>query len=184
VARARFFVDAISVKHHDVTLSMELTGVGSSVRITCRVLDLDAGGAVLFERTVLDTPEIDPTVPAPPGMGTGTPDSGPPFGLTGSSGTFLYMAQVTDGSQPEVEVIYDNFTWEYRSAAELNIERAVRLSWPAFSTPFIVEGAPSTSGPWTPVNEPVLQTNGMNWVTVPTPLSQTMQVFRLSEVTP
>ena len=89
-----------------------------------------------------------------------------------------------DGTGPEVEVTYDNCTWEYRNATELDVERAVRLSWPAFSTLFVVEGAPSIDGPWLPVNEPVLQTNGMNWMTVPAPISEAMKLFRLVEPTP
>jgi len=175
-AEGHFFFEATPVKHQNVTMSMALTGVGGSVWITCRVLDKDAAGAVLFERTIVDTPGIDPVV-----VGS---DTGPPFGLAGSTGALLYSGQITDGTQPETVVIYDNFTWEYRSAAELSIERAVRLSWPAFDTVFDVEGAPSPDGPWTPISEPIAQTNGMNWMTVPAPTSQTMQIFRLSESMP
>jgi len=181
---AIFFNEATPIKNENVRMSMALTRIGGSVSITCRVLDLDAAGAVLFEKTVVDTPAVDPTVPNVPGLTPESPDSGPPFGLTGSSGAFLFLGQVTDGTQPEAEVIYDNFTWEYRSAAELTVEPAVRLSWPAFSTPLIVEGAPTVDGPWSLVNEPVTQTNGTNWMTVPAPLSQVMQVFRLREETP
>jgi len=82
--------------------------------ITCRVLDV--GGAVLFENTIVDTPDVDAVVTPYPGL-PGTPDPGPPYGFSGSSGAFLYLAQVTDGSQPEVGVEYDSFSYEYRTYA-------------------------------------------------------------------
>jgi len=179
---ARFFHEQTALKMTNVSLSLALTGVGDVVRITAKLLDKDSDNAVLIERTVMDTPGVDPTVTTGPGSAVLQPDPGAPYVLGISA--FLDLVQFSDGNQPEVEVIYDNFCWGSRSAAELTIERAVRLSWPAFSTPFVVEGAPAAAGPWTPVNEPVFRTNWMNWMTVLAPVSQTMQVFRLSEVTP
>jgi len=35
---------------------------------------------------------------------------------------------------------------------ELNITRAVRLSWPGYDDGYILESSPSANGPWTPVN--------------------------------
>jgi len=79
-------------------------------------------------------------------------------------------------------VVYDNFTYEYRSAAVLNIEKAVRLSWPALATAFAVEAAPTVNGPWTLLTEPIIQRDGLNYVTVPAPASEAMSVFRLQKV--
>ena len=56
------FNEAIPIKHDNVTMSLSLTGIGGSVWITCHVLDLDAGEAVILEKTVTDMPDIDPTV--------------------------------------------------------------------------------------------------------------------------
>jgi len=178
---AVFINDHQAIKHTNVVLCLALTGIGPSVRITIKVLDMDNENAVLYERSFLDTPAVDATVMDPLITNEG-PDPGPP--ITMGTYTYLYINQFTDGLQPVAEVTFDNFVYEYRNAVELTIERAVRLSWPAFSTPHVVEGAPSVDGPWTLVPEPIFQTNFMNWMTVPVPLSQSMQVFRLRKPTP
>ncbi|MBE7499653.1 MAG: hypothetical protein HS113_04975 [Verrucomicrobiales bacterium] len=47
------------LKHQNVTLSLTLTVKQGNVIITGRVLDKDANNAVLWERTVVDTPQAD-----------------------------------------------------------------------------------------------------------------------------
>ncbi|HOW65252.1 MAG TPA: hypothetical protein P5186_28615 [Candidatus Paceibacterota bacterium] len=58
-----YFIDddtpAATVKHQNVTLVLTLTGRGGNVVITGKVLDKDAQNAVLWEKTVTDTPGID-----------------------------------------------------------------------------------------------------------------------------
>ena len=61
----------------------------------------------------------------------------------------------------------------------ISYDRAIRLSWPAFGTPHVVEGAPSVEGPWTEVTEPVLQEGPINYMTIPAVFSDTIEVFRL-----
>jgi len=177
---ARLFHEVAPLKMNNVTLSLALTGVGDSVRITGKVLDKENDDAVLIERTAMDTPGVDPTVSSAEGVTILQPDPGAPF-FRGVS-VFLDLAQITDGNQPEAEVVYDNFTVEQSSAAELRAERAVRLSWPAFSKPFRVEGAPSVEGPWIEVTGPIVQVNMVNYLTVAAPESNSMEVFRLQEV--
>jgi hypothetical protein len=177
---ARLFHEVAPVKVSNVILSLALTGVGDSVRITGKVLDKENNDAVLIERTVMDTPGVDPTVSSAEGVTILQPDPGPPF-FRGVS-VFLDLAQITDGNQPEAEVVYDNFTFEQASAAELRVERAVRLSWPAFSKPFRVEGAPTVEGPWMEVTGPMVQVDMVNYLTVAAPESHGMEVFRLLEV--
>jgi hypothetical protein len=177
---ARLFHEVAPVKMSNVTLALALTGVGDSVRITGKVLDKENNDGVLIERTVMDTPGVDPTVSSAEGVTILQPDPGPPF-FRGVS-VFLDLAQITDGNQPEAEVVYDNFTFEQASAAELRVERAVRLSWPAFSKPFRVEGAPTVEGPWMEVTGPMVQVDMVNYLTVAAPESHGMEVFRLLEV--
>jgi hypothetical protein len=52
------------------------------------------------------------------------------------------------------------------SAPELNIERAVQISWPESEGTGILERASSPEGPWEPVTEPVQTVDGVNRVTI------------------
>ena len=60
---AWFFYENRPLKNQNVTLVFALTRVGSDLRITTRVLDKDNANAVLFDRTVIDTPQADPVLP-------------------------------------------------------------------------------------------------------------------------
>ena len=52
---------ATPIKNDNITLSMAMTVRGGNVSINARVLDKDAGDAVIFEETVVDTPAADVT---------------------------------------------------------------------------------------------------------------------------
>jgi hypothetical protein len=175
---ARLFHDTVSLPTENLVLSLEMTRIVDSLRFTCRVLD-QTHEAVLFERSVIDSPGIDPTILEVPELNTLQTDPGPPYLICNS--VFLHLDQITDGNQPKAEVRYDNLRYESRSAALLQIEKAIRLSWPAFSTPFVVEGAPGVDGPWQEIDEPVVGWDGMNLMTVPAPVSETMKVFQLRQ---
>ena len=94
------------------------------------------------------------------------------------SGPWLGLFQYTDGTQPELDVTYDNLELRTSEIPGVGIERAVRLSWPVSSTiNYAVEGAPTVQGPWLPVQDPVLP--GFQQKTVPA--SDNMGFFRLRQ---
>lgn len=101
----RYFVaDAgptAQIKNDNITLVLSMTAANGSVTITGRVLDKANNNAVLWERTVVDTPAADV-------MAAGQDNPAAPF-LTGGYFT-LYCYQDFDRNAPEdpYRVYYDN----------------------------------------------------------------------------
>jgi len=88
------------VKNDNVTLVLDLTVSNhTTVFIKAQVLDKDAANAVLWERTVVDTPEADV-------LADGTDDPAAPYLTTGHFALFCYEDSGT--TQPFYQVIYDN----------------------------------------------------------------------------
>jgi hypothetical protein len=179
---AIFLHERAVIKNSNVVLALALTRVDPNVVLTARVLDKENGDAMLFQRSVVDTPKVDHTLTsaeylALSGMKISVqPDNGPPF----SSGNYVCMSalQYTDGNQPEMEVTYDNFELRTSEIPPVTLERAVRLSWPASTTiNHTVEGASEVNGPWLPVQD--WTTPGMNQMTVP--VDEFMKIFRLRQ---
>ena len=151
---------------------LSLTRVGSDVKITTRVLDKDNANAVLFERSVTDTPQADPVLPnrAVRGM-IGMADlPGTPWPVV-QAPTDVELTLSWFNSQaaplPPAQVIFDNLeVWQYQ-LPQLAIQNAVVLSWPLTPGQFILESAPSVDGPWVPVPDPWWRTNaGQNQVSI------------------
>ncbi len=96
-----FVNEAIDLKQDNVTLGLSLTARQGSVEIRGQVLDKDDNHAVIWERTVVDTPTADVLQD-----GTDTPAA--PF-LTGGYFT-LYLYQDFDAGAPEnpYRAWYDN----------------------------------------------------------------------------
>ncbi len=179
---AYFSHEHAAIKNTNVVLCLALTRVDPNVVVTARVLDKDNQEAVLYQRSIVDTPKADPTLTsaelrALSGMNlTAFTDSAPP--LTSGDKIVLWGFQYTDGHQPEVDVTYANLKLRTSEIPALGIERTVRLSWPASATiNYSVEGAPTLLGPWLAVQEPAIL--GMQQMTVP--LSGPAQFFRLRE---
>lgn len=87
-----------AIKNENVTLVLSLTARGQSVTINAKVLDKDAGNALLFERTFVDTPAADV-------LSDGT-DNGPAYL---GSGRFVLMCYEDEGTtQDSYEVTFDN----------------------------------------------------------------------------
>ncbi len=156
--------------------------------ITTRVLDKAHQNAVLFERSFVDTPAVEPTLTtaqfrALTGATTITlvPDPGSPvFAVNGwygaSGGGGVGVNQDSDSNQPPVEAIWDTLALRLLDEPPLNIARAVQLSWTVPSgANYTVEGAPTGLGPWLPVQE--INVPGVQQQTVP--LSSPAQFFRL-----
>ncbi|MBM3901651.1 MAG: hypothetical protein FJ379_06120 [Verrucomicrobia bacterium] len=97
-----FFNENVSpaIKSTNVRLVLTLTTVDGTVLIRGRVLDLDAGGAVLFDRTFIDTPEADV-------LANGT-DS-PPAPFTNLVGNVVLYLYADGGKDPNgYQVVYRN----------------------------------------------------------------------------
>jgi hypothetical protein len=167
----------------NMTLSLALTRDQSNIIITTRVLDKNRQNALVFERSFVDTPQVDASLTTSEYIAlTGvttinlSPDPGPPIlaGMTKGFGVF----QFSDGHQPPVDAIFDNFVLRLHDVPPLNIARAVQLKWPApAGMNYAVEAAPTVLGPWLPV--PELPMPGLQNLTVP--LHQPAQFFRLRQ---
>jgi len=91
-----------AIKNDNVTLVLDLTVSNrATVFIKAQVLDKDAGNAVLWEQTVVDTP--DPDV-----LADGTDDPATPYITTGHFSLFCYEDFDQNAPQANYQVIYDN----------------------------------------------------------------------------
>ena len=102
------------VARTNVVLYMALTRDKGNLIITTRVLDKANQNAVLFERSFVDTPGVDASLTtaelvARTGITTVTlgPDPGAPVFYGNQGGIDVW--QFTDGHQPPVEALFDNF---------------------------------------------------------------------------
>ncbi len=180
---AWFFSTNQPLKNENVTLVLALTRAGTNLNITTRVLDKDNGDAVLFERTVIDTPQADEVLPSytAGGMiGMADPAGTPWPLLMGPTAIELTLSwhNTLVAPNPRAQVIFDNLqVWQYESP-QLTIADAVLLSWPASTGQFILYSAPSLTGAWTPVADPWMRTNnGVCEVSVPR--TDSVRFFRL-----
>lgn len=173
--------DATPVRNTNVVLALALTRVKPDVVITARVLDKADPNTVLYQHTVIDTPNADPTLTVDQFAAlTGwrlenlvRETAGLPLTQFGVS---LGIAQYTDGQQPDPKAVFDNLEMRVSEIPPLGIELAARLSWPASAIINRgVEGAPTALGPWLPVQD--LKAADINQLTVP--LSSPARFFRL-----
>jgi hypothetical protein len=151
-ALAFFFLTNQPLKNTNVTLVLALKRVGSDLQIRTCVLDKDNANAVLFDRTVTDTPQSDPVVPSGSIHGATTlPDlAGTPWPIASAPGSVelgLEWLDTTSASGP-VSVTFDNLeVWQYETP-QLAIQNAILLTWPVASGMFVLESAPDVTGPW------------------------------------
>ena len=179
-----FACDRVATPNSNVVLCLALTRVQPNLVLTARVLDKADPSVVLYQRTVVDTPNADPTLTAAEFQAlTGmrlvdlNPDA-PCTPFYTSVGPALGVLQYTDGNQPRPKAIFDNLELRASEIPPLGIERAVRLSWPASSTiSYAVQGAPTVNGPWLPVQDLTLPCIHKQTVPVSTPA----QFFRLTQ---
>lgn len=187
-ALACFFYDDPVLPNENVTLVLALTRRGSNVEITTQVLDKANANAVLFKRTVTDTPEADPVLPNRAVRGARSePDvAGTPWPVVSApTAVELTLTWVNPerAPQPAAQVIFDNLEVRQYESPQLTIQNAVVLSWPLTQGQFVVEGAPSVDGPWEPVPEPWSRTTAaQNEVCILA--VDGMRFFRLRQVNP
>ncbi len=174
--------DKLATRNTNEVLVLALTPAGSNVILTARVLDKSNGGAVLYERSIVDTPASDPslnsvqiaeitdmTFPNP------LPDpSGAP--RTSGKAPWLGVFQYTDGTLPAAEATFDNCELRTYEVPQVAIQSTVQLAWPAVAgMNYAVEYAPSVSGPWLLLNDQAWP--GLKQMTIPA--NQNQQFFRL-----
>lgn len=167
----------------DVALHLALTRDQGSLIVTTRVLDRNNQNVLLFERSLVDTPQVDASLTtsefrALTGITTASlyPDQGPPILAGRAMGVGVF--QCSDGHQPPVDGIFDNFSFRLHDVPPMGMARAVQLTWPApAGVNYAVEAAPTVLGPWLPVQE--LPMPGLQGLTVP--LRQPAQFFRLRQ---
>jgi immunoglobulin I-set domain protein len=169
----QFFHERVLIKNTDVVLALAVTRVNPNVILTARVLDKENNNAVLYERSVVDTPGVDRTLTqaemeAASGMhmDAGT-DVGPP--ITSGSEVFLDLFQYTDGTRPAAEVTFDNLerwtsVWRPEIAIQLlsTITPKVNLTLSAAApnSSWAIERAPQLTGPWTNLSALLIGANG------------------------
>ena len=92
---------AEAVKNENITMVLSMTGIGSSVSVTTKVLDKDNNDAVLFQKTVLDTPAGDV-------FSDGSDNPAAPYLVEGKFVLYLYQDFDRNAPQESYEVVYDN----------------------------------------------------------------------------
>lgn len=174
---AWFFDKTNHLKNENVILVLALTRDGANLRINTRVLDKDDTYAVLFDHTVIDTPQADPVV-FPSGWPAVPDPAGTPWPITAAPGDVELTLQWSGPQATFAQVTYDNLeVWQYETP-QLAIQNAVVLSWPAAQPLFGVESASSVDGPWTPLAAPWLRTNAAH-IEVSVAAPDSAQFFRL-----
>lgn len=124
-----------AIKNDNVILSLILEQRGTSVSITGKVLDKDAGNAVIFEQTFVDTSGADI-------LSDGTDSPAAAWTGSGNVVLMLYEDFAPGGANP-YEVVYDNL---YAIAAPLagNTPPIISISSPAEFGNFLPASTPVT----------------------------------------
>ena len=132
-----FYAEKVAIRTTNVVLILSLTPVGQNTILTGKVLD-KMTGAVLYEKSVLDTPASDPSLSAQQladltgcraWQDVGTDVAGAPW-KDGVS-PVLYVVQDTDGKKPPATATFAKFELRTYEVPQVSIERAVQLSFPA-----------------------------------------------------
>ncbi|MCW5553604.1 MAG: hypothetical protein KIS67_15770 [Verrucomicrobiae bacterium] len=118
---AWFFHEPREIKNQNVTLVLSVTRRDANLVINTRVLDKDNANAVVFDSTVIDTPEADPTLPSRSVKGTPSVNDrvGEPWRMVSGTGQIevtLDWTDPTSGPTGPAQVVYDNVeVWLYES---------------------------------------------------------------------
>ena len=152
-----------------------MTRVSPDVILTTRVLDKANDNAVLYERSVVDTPDVERTLTetemeAASGMHVqlGSERGAP---ITSVSHVLLCVYQYNDGTKPAAEVTYENLerwtsmlpVWRPEIAIQLlsTIPPKVNLKLSAApNSSWAIERALELTGPWTNLSALLIGTNG------------------------
>ena len=131
---------AANLKNENITLVLKLTVKDGNVIVNSKALDKENSNAVLWERTVIDTPEADV-------LADGTDEPAVPYITKGYFTLYLY--QDFDGALPEnpYKIYYDNAQVEILDSTVLdNFDDNAKTGWkdftfiPGFGIPSEAEG--------------------------------------------
>lgn len=89
------------IKNENITLTLAMSARNGSVTVTGRVLDKDAGDAVIFEKTIVDTPAADV-------LADGEDIPAAPFITSGYFTLFVFADFDPGAPEDPYRVIYDN----------------------------------------------------------------------------
>jgi hypothetical protein len=118
---AWFFYEPREIKNQNVTLVLSVTRRDANLVINTRVVDKDNANAVVFDRTVIDTPQADPTLPSRSVKGTPSVNDmvGEPWRMVSGPGQIevtLDWTNPTSGPTGPAQIVYDNVeVWLYES---------------------------------------------------------------------
>lgn len=157
-AAAIFSCDKVTVKNTNVVLSLAMTRTGTNLILTARLLDKDNQDAALHERSVVDTPQVDPSLTgaefaALTGIKNPVNSDIKKAPLFSGDSIMPEIQQYTDGTLPETEATFDNLELRTYEVPPIGIQPVLRLSWPTVGRAYAVEAAQSLSGPWLPVRD-------------------------------
>jgi hypothetical protein len=167
-----FFHERALIKETNVVMALAVTRVSPNVIITTRVLDKANDNAVLYERSVVDTPNVDRTLTqleleAVSGMRlhTGSEVGAP---ITSGSDVFLTVFQYNDGTRPPAEVTYDNLErwtsiWRPEIAIQPLSTSSPKVNLTLSAAPnstWAIERALELTGPWTNLSALLIGANG------------------------
>ena len=170
-----FFHESALIRNTNVVLALAMTRVSPDVILTARILDKANNNAVLYERSVVDTPNVDRTLTetemeAASGMHLHfVSEGGAP--ITSVSDMLLNVFQYSDGTLPLAEVTYDNLelwtstlpVWRPEIAIQLlsTIPPKVNLTLSAApNSSWAIERAPELTGPWANLSALLIGPNG------------------------
>lgn len=139
--------DNVQLPNTNLTMRLAISRDSQNAVITTRLLDKNATNTVLFERGFVHTPQMAP---------------GPPILSGKDKGLAVY--QVSDGSLPPIDGVFDNFSLRLHDEPPLSIAHAVQLTWPGVGS-YAVEAGPTPQGPWLRVQDQTIP--GIRATTVP-----------------
>lgn len=158
-----------------LTLILLVTRLDSNTaKLRFQVVDRNQNGKVIYDASWTDTPASDP-------VDDGSDIEAPPFLSFIEAGFFFGFAPTPPQPPPKnLSLTIDNFSLRVfeSSIAELQVERAVLLTPPPSASPYVVEGAPTVHGPWTPLSAPEVQIHGVRHLLVPVSENPGLGFFR------
>jgi hypothetical protein len=155
------FYEKLVTQNTNVVMGLAMTRVDPNVIVTARILDKANDNAVLYQRSVVDTPNVDRTLTetemeAVSGMWLqlGSEEGAP---STSVSALMLGVYQYGDGTKPAADVTFDNFelwrsVWRPEMAIQLPsiLSQKVNLTLSAApNSSWNIERALDLAGPWT-----------------------------------
>lgn len=161
---------------YSLVLSVTRSGP-EEILLGMRVLDRNQGNTVRLARTWTDTAGADPV------SIYGVPDiEGSPYMNFRSMGfTYIIASEVPFAPVRNLSLSVDSYSLRLfeSSPYELEIERAVLLTPPSSSQPYVVEAAENVTGPWEVLSTSSAEVHGRTHLVVPIAEAPAAKWFRI-----